>query len=186
MSTMERSDSIHSDGHENDILDPCPAKEETVVFGNEQDEVKCSGGLVWVEIKKQCWIAGPMVTMSLLEHSLQVISVMVVGHLGELALSSASVATSLANVSGFTLLIGMGSALETLCGQAYGAKQYHLLGIHVQRAILIHLCVSIRLAIVWACMGSILVAFGQDPLISFEAGKFARWLIPSLFAYAVL
>ncbi|GLJ06647.1 hypothetical protein SUGI_0043920 [Cryptomeria japonica] len=80
----------------------------------------------------------------------------------------------------------MGNALEILCEQAYEAKRYHLLGIHVQRAIFIHFCVCISLAIVWAYMGSILVAFGQDPLISFEARKFVRWLIPSLFAYVVL
>ncbi|KAK1565244.1 hypothetical protein Q3G72_022327 [Acer saccharum] len=48
---------------------------------------------------------------------------MFVGHLGELALSGASVATSFATVTGFSLLMGMASALDTLCGQSYGAKQ---------------------------------------------------------------
>ncbi|XP_057868198.2 protein DETOXIFICATION 16 [Cryptomeria japonica] len=183
---MERGDSIHSDEHEKDILDPLLTKEDRVVFGDKQDKVKCNGALVWEEVKKQCWIAGPMVLVSLLQYSLQVISVMVVGHVGELALSSASIATSFASVSGFSVLTGMGSALETLCGQAYGAKKYHLLGIQVQRAIFALFCVSIPIAVMWAYMGNILIAFGQDPLISFEAGKFARWLIPSLFAYAVL
>ncbi|XP_057868201.2 protein DETOXIFICATION 16 [Cryptomeria japonica] len=183
---MERGDSIHGHRHENDVLDPLLAKEETVVLGDEQDGVKFSRAVVWEEVKKQCWLAGPMVSVSLLQYSLQVISVMVVGHLGELALSSASIATSFASVTGFTVLMGMGTALETLCGQAYGAKQYHQLGIHVQRAIFALFCVSIPLTVVWAFMGNILIAFGQDPLISFEAGKFARWLIPGLFAYAVL
>ncbi|GLJ11092.1 hypothetical protein SUGI_0142700 [Cryptomeria japonica] len=183
---MERGDSIHSDEHEKDILDPLLTKEDRVVFGDKQDKVKCNGALVWEEVKKQCWIAGPMVLVSLLQYSLQVISVMVVGHVGELALSSASIATSFASVSGFSVLMGMGCALETLCGQAYGAKQYHLLGIQVQRAIFALFCVSIPVAVVWAYMGNILIAFGQDPSISIEAGKFARWMIPSLFAYAVL
>ncbi|TJX43003.1 hypothetical protein E8P77_30605, partial [Soehngenia saccharolytica] len=163
------SHSIHSLVHENDLLDPLIAKEASVEFG---DEVKCSQAVVLEEVKKQCWIAGPMVSVNLLQYSLQMISVMMVGHLGELALSSASIATSFANVSGFTLLMGMGSALETLCGQAYGAKQYHLLGIQVQRAIFALFCVSIPVAVVWAYMGNILIAVGQDPLISFEAGKF--------------
>ncbi|GLJ24846.1 hypothetical protein SUGI_0475270 [Cryptomeria japonica] len=80
----------------------------------------------------------------------------------------------------------MGSALETLFGQTYGAKHYHLLGIHVQTAIFTLFCMSIPLAIVWNYMHTNLIAFGQDPLISFKAGKFARWLILSLFAYIVL
>lgn len=33
--------------------------------------------------------------------------------------------------------LGMASALETLCGQAYGAKQYHMLGIYLQRSWLV-------------------------------------------------
>ncbi|KAF3327033.1 Protein TRANSPARENT TESTA 12 [Carex littledalei] len=32
----------------------------------------------------------------------------------------------------------MTSALETLCGQAYGAKQYHMLGIYLQRSCMDH------------------------------------------------
>ncbi|GLJ11093.1 hypothetical protein SUGI_0142840 [Cryptomeria japonica] len=183
---MERNDSIHGHGHENDVLEPLIAKEDAVVYRGEQNEWKCSGGLAWEEVKKQCWIAGPMVSVNLLRYSLRMISVMVVGHLGELALSSASIATSFANVSGFALLAGMASALETLCGQAYGAKQYRLLGIHLQRAIFVLFCVSIPVAVVWAYMGNILTACGQDPLISFEAGEFARWMIPSLFAYSAL
>lgn len=183
---MDIIDSIDGHDHENDVLEPLVAKDKAVVFRAGQDEWKCSGGLVWEELKKQCWIAGPMVSVNLLQYSSRMISVMLVGHLGELALSSASIATSFANVSGFTLLMGMASALETLCGQAYGAKQYHLLGIYLQRAIFVLFCVSIPVAVVWAYMDSILIACGQDPLISFEAGEYARWMIPSLFAYSAL
>lgn len=82
--------------------------------------------------------------------------------------------------------MGMGSALDTLCGQSFGAKQYHMLGIHMQRAMFVLLLVSIPLAFVWANTGLILVAVGQDPDISTEAGTYARFMIPSLFAYALL
>uniref|UniRef100_A0A7N0UB38 Uncharacterized protein n=1 Tax=Kalanchoe fedtschenkoi TaxID=63787 RepID=A0A7N0UB38_KALFE len=37
----------------------------------------------------------------------------------------------------------MSSALDTLCGQAYGAKQHPLVGIHMQRSILVHLMTCI-------------------------------------------
>ncbi|XP_077220333.1 protein DETOXIFICATION 16-like [Tasmannia lanceolata] len=138
------------------------------------------------EVKKQVWLSGPLIAVSLLQYCLQVISVMFVGHLGELALSSASLATSFAGVTGFSLLLGMGSALDTLCGQAYGAKQYHMLGIHTQRAMFVLLLVSIPLAFIWAYTGHILIALGQDPAISMGAELYARWMIPSLFAYGLL
>ncbi|KAK6235923.1 hypothetical protein SCA6_011260 [Theobroma cacao] len=33
----------------------------------------------------------------------------------------------------------MASALDTFCGQSYGAKQYHMLGIHLQSALIVML-----------------------------------------------
>lgn len=80
----------------------------------------------------------------------------------------------------------MGSTLETLCGQAYGAKQYHMLGVHTQRAMLVLVCVGVPLLVIWFYTNRILVALGQDPEISVEAGKYNRWMIPSLFAYGLL
>ncbi|XAR67975.1 hypothetical protein NMG60_11002939 [Bertholletia excelsa] len=47
-------------------------------------------------------LAGPLVVVSFMQYSLQVISVMFRGHLGKLALSSASLAISFAEVSGFS------------------------------------------------------------------------------------
>jgi MATE family multidrug resistance protein len=80
----------------------------------------------------------------------------------------------------------MGSALDTFCGQSYGAKQYHMLGIHMQRAMVVLLLVCIPLALVWANAGHILVFLGQDPEISAAAGLYARFMIPCIFAYALL
>ncbi|KAM0942465.1 putative multi antimicrobial extrusion protein [Dioscorea sansibarensis] len=39
----------------------------------------------------------------------------------------------------------MGSALETLCGQAYGAKQLHMLGVYMQRSWVILIITSLFL-----------------------------------------
>lgn len=78
----------------------------------------------------------------------------------------------------------MASGLETLCGQSYGAKQYHMLGLYLQRAIIILNTTAIPLAVIYGTMDSILLAVGQDASISKNAGIYARWLIPNLFAYA--
>lgn len=141
---------------------------------------------ILAEVKKQLWLAGPLTSVNVLLYLLQVISVMFVGHLGELPLSGASMATSFASVTGFSLLNGMGSALDTLCGQSYGAQQYHMLGVHMQRAMIVLLLSSVPIAFVWANTGYILTALGQDPEIAAEAGLYARFMIPSIFAYALL
>ncbi|KAI3844286.1 hypothetical protein MKW92_023033 [Papaver armeniacum] len=155
-----------------------------LILRNREEENKAE--IIIEEVKKQLWLSGPLITVNLLQFCIQLISVMFVGHLGELSLSGASIATSFAAVTGFTLLMGMGSALDTLCGQSYGAKQYHMLGIHMQRGMFVLLLVSVPLAFVWANTGRILIAVGQDPEISAEAGVYARYMIPSLFAYGLL
>ena len=57
------------------------------------------------EAKRLLRLAWPLVTSSVLQFALQLVSVMFVGHLGELPLAGASLATSLANVTGFSLLV---------------------------------------------------------------------------------
>ncbi|XP_047074012.1 protein DETOXIFICATION 16-like [Lolium rigidum] len=138
------------------------------------------------EVKRQLWLAGPLIAGNLLQNLIPMISVMLVGHLGELPLAGASVANSFATVTGFSLMQGMATALDTLCGQAYGARQYHLLGIYKQRAMLILTLVSIPVAVLWFYTGSVLLLVGQDEDISMEAGTYARWMIPALFAYGLL
>ena len=80
----------------------------------------------------------------------------------------------------------MASALETLCGQAYGAQQYQKIGIQTYTAIFSLNLVCLPLSLLWMNMGKLLSLIGQDPLISHEAGKFTMWLVPALFAYATL
>lgn len=80
----------------------------------------------------------------------------------------------------------MASALDTLCGQSHGAKQHHMMGILMQRAIFVLLLVSIPLAFMWAFTESLLILVHQDPVIAHEAGIYARFMIPALFAYAFL
>ncbi|WRX17773.1 Multi antimicrobial extrusion protein - like 10 [Theobroma cacao] len=79
---------------------------DDLTLSNEQ---KSSNGSdrrknIFEEVKKQLWLAGPLIAVNLLQYCIQMISVMFVGHLGELALSGASMATSFATVTGFSLL----------------------------------------------------------------------------------
>jgi MATE family multidrug resistance protein len=73
--------------------------------GVSREREGSNGKGVFEEVRKQLWLAGPLIAVSLLQYCLQVISIMFVGHLGELALSGASMATSFATVTGFSLLV---------------------------------------------------------------------------------
>lgn len=79
----------------------------------------------------------------------------------------------------------MGSALETLCGQAVGAGQFNMLGVYMQRSIIITLVTSLLLVPFYVFTSPLLKLIRQSENISEQSGKYARWVIPQLFAYAI-
>lgn len=82
--------------------------------------------------------------------------------------------------------LGMGSALETLCGQAHGAGQYHMLGVYLQRAWLVLFATCVPLSLAFVYMADVLKLVGQDAEIAEKAGEYAVYLLPSLFGAALL
>ncbi|CAA6673522.1 unnamed protein product [Spirodela intermedia] len=83
----------------------------------------------------------------------------------------------------FGIMLGMGSALETLCGQAYGAKQLHMMGVYMQRSWLILMTMCLCLMPIYLFATPILRFFGQEEEIAVLAGRFSLYMIPQLFAY---
>ncbi|KAK6122390.1 hypothetical protein DH2020_043900 [Rehmannia glutinosa] len=160
--------------------------EEGLLLKEEISDERVRWGDMGKEMKRLGYLAGPMVAVTLSQFLLQVIPLMMVGHLSELSLSSTAIAMSLAGVTGFDLLVCMASALETLSGQAYGAQQYKKLGTQTYTAIFSLTILSIPLSFLWIYMSNFLIFFGQDPQISYLAGKFTMWLVPALFGYAIL
>lgn len=62
-------------------------------------------GVFSQEAKRVGYLAGPMVAVNLSQYFLQIISIMMVGHISELSLSSTAIAISLAAVSGFSPVV---------------------------------------------------------------------------------
>ncbi|KAF5179211.1 Detoxification-like protein [Thalictrum thalictroides] len=95
------------------------------------------GGLVhnyWVESKKMWSIAAPAIITSVTQFSIAFVTVAYVGHLGEVELAAVSIVQAVIDTFAFGIMLGMASAMETLCGQAVGAGQLNMLGIYMQRS----------------------------------------------------
>ncbi|EYU44602.1 hypothetical protein MIMGU_mgv1a022553mg [Erythranthe guttata] len=120
------------------------------------------------EFNRVNFIALPMIVVTVSQFLLRVSPMFMLGHVSKLSLSGASIATSLCNVTGFSLL------------------QYRRVGTYTYGATLCLFLVCVPVSILWIYTEKILIFMGQDPLISAEAGKFAIQLIPTLFPYAVL
>ncbi|KAL2631924.1 hypothetical protein R1flu_016610 [Riccia fluitans] len=138
------------------------------------------------EAKEQLSLALPMVLVNVFQTAILVVPLTFVGHYGELELASAALANSIASVLGLYILLGMASALETLCGQAFGAERYHMLEIYFQRAVVVLLCICVPMTLLYLNIERVLLLVGQAPEISAKSAEYVLFLIPMLYANAFL
>lgn len=139
---------------------------------------------VWVESKKLWHIVGPSIFSRVASFSMNIITQSLAGHLGDLELASISIANTVIVGFNFGLLLGMASALETLCGQAFGAKRYHMLGIYMQRSwIVLFFCCFLLLPL-YVFATPVLKLLGQPDDVAEQSGVVAMWLIPLHFSFA--
>ncbi|CAN6972565.1 unnamed protein product [Brassica rapa subsp. trilocularis] len=162
-----------------------PKEEEEENFRNEKSADQTSY-LSTEMMKKVSSMAAPMVAVAVSQYLLQVISIVMAGHLEEISLSGVAIATSLTNVTGFSLLFGLAGALETLCGQAFGAEQFRKISSYTYGSMLCLVLFCLPISLLWVFMDKLLELFHQDPLISQLACRYSIWLIPALFGYSIL
>ncbi|KAL0339869.1 UNVERIFIED_CONTAM: protein DETOXIFICATION 21 [Sesamum radiatum] len=138
---------------------------------------------IWVENKKMWVVAGPAMFTRFSTFGINVISQAFIGHIGSTELAAYALVLTLLTRFANGLLLGLANGLETLCGQAYGAKQYHMLGIYLQRSwIVLTVCTTLLLP-VYIFAAPILKALGQDEDIAEMAGTIALWFIPVIYSY---
>ncbi|KAL0376745.1 UNVERIFIED_CONTAM: protein DETOXIFICATION 31 [Sesamum calycinum] len=132
------------------------------------------------ESSKLWYLAGPAIFTSIFQYSIGAITQTFAGHVGTIDLAAFSVVNNFIAGFCFGIMMGMGSALETLCGQAYGQHSWvnwranDMLGVYMQRS-----------AFMYILAEPLLLLLGQTEAISRTAGKFALWMIPQLYAYAM-
>lgn len=83
---------------------------------------------IFQELKLLMWLALPIVFNAIIGQT-GLISLYYVGRLNEAKLiGGVTLGNMMCNLTGYSLMIGMCSALDTLLSQAYGSKSYYLLG----------------------------------------------------------
>ncbi|KAI9200902.1 hypothetical protein LWI28_014860 [Acer negundo] len=139
---------------------------------------------VWIESKKLWSIVGPAIFSRVSSFTMNIITQAFAGHLGEVELAAISIANTVIVGFNFGLLLGMASALETLCGQAFGAKRYRMLGIYMQRSWLVLFMFCFLLLPFYIFASPILKWLGQTDDVAEMSGVVAVWMIPLHFSFA--
>lgn len=139
----------------------------------------------WIESKLLFHLAAPAVIVYMINYLMSMSTQIFSGHLGNLELAAASLGNTGIQVFAYGLMLGMGSAVETLCGQAYGANKYEMLGIYLQRSAVLLTLTGILMTVLYVFSRPILIFLGQSPDIASSAAVFVYGLIPQIFAYAL-
>ncbi|XP_054816032.1 protein DETOXIFICATION 40-like [Prosopis cineraria] len=143
------------------------------------------GPATWIEFKLLFYLAAPAVVVYLINYVMSMSTQIFSGHLGNLELAAASLGNTGIQIFAYGLMLGMGSAVETLCGQAYGAGKYEMLGVYLQRSTILLTLTGILLTVVYVFSEPILILLGESRRIASAAAVFVYGLIPQIFAYAV-
>eukprot|EP00878_Enallax_costatus_P021929 GHUV01023242.1.p1 GENE.GHUV01023242.1~~GHUV01023242.1.p1 ORF type:complete len:238 (+),score=39.17 GHUV01023242.1:218-931(+) len=128
-------------------------------------------------------IAGPLFIEGVAAIGEQLVATSCVGHLPDpAALSALVLAQAIYNVSGYSIVSGLASALETLCGQAYGAGNHQLLATFLVRTQLVCMLSILPTVLLWGSgdLARLLPLMGQEPAIAAPASR----LVPCCAAEA--
>lgn len=136
--------------------------------------------IAFLEMKKQRGLAIPLMAMNLVWFMKLAITTAFLGRLGELQLAGGALGFTFANVTGFSVLSGLSNAMEPICGQAYGAKNFKLLHKSLVMTTFLLLLTTLPVAVLWINVDKILTFFGQERDIALTARKYLVYLLPDL------
>ncbi|GJM95758.1 hypothetical protein PR202_ga12536 [Eleusine coracana subsp. coracana] len=136
------------------------------------------------ELRLLVALAAPAVAVYMINYAMSLSTRIFCGQLGTLELAAASLGNVGIQVFAYGLMLGMGSAVETLCGQAFGAHKYEMLGIYMQRSFVLLTAAGVPLAIIYVFSKRILLLLGEPERIASAAWVFVVGMIPQIFAYA--
>ncbi|KAI3796523.1 hypothetical protein L1987_39196 [Smallanthus sonchifolius] len=138
---------------------------------------------IWDESKKVWRVALPSVISRLCAFGTIVATQSFVGHISDVDLAGYALVQTLSVRFVNGILLGMSSATETLCGQAYGAGQSHMMGIYLQRSWIVDFISLTVLLPIFIFGTQIFKLIGEEESIANSGGYISLWFIPFVYNF---
>ncbi|KAJ3496980.1 hypothetical protein NLG97_g2251 [Lecanicillium saksenae] len=152
-------------------------------YGDAPAEIEASRtlGTSWRhETKVIAVYSVPMTITLLLQYSVDMLGVFAAGRIGTAELAAISLANLSAALTCFAPFQGMATCLDTLCAQAYGSGQRHLVGIYCQRMTAFLSCFALPISIFWVFSEPFILPLTPDA----ETAKFVATYL-GVLAFAI-
>ncbi|XP_022866500.1 protein DETOXIFICATION 24-like [Olea europaea var. sylvestris] len=153
------------------------------LLGSEGKEVGNLKGKVYDESKKIWRVALPGIIARVASFGTIIVTQSFIGHINSLDLAGYALVQTLSVRFINGILIGMSSATETLCGQAYGARQYHMMGIYLQRSWIVDFITLTILLPIFIFGTPLFRLLGEEEGIARSAGYISWWFIPMVYNF---
>ena len=119
----------------------------------------------------------PLVATFALQYSMQFASIFSLGHMGRTELASASLASMSASITLIAFAQGIATSLDTLCAQSFGANQPHLVGLHLQRCMLLLFLCLVPVGTIWMFSEAIFLGLHQSQEVASLASLYLKVLL---------
>ncbi|KAH9174752.1 MATE efflux family protein [Lactarius sanguifluus] len=126
----------------------------------------------------------PVLGTHLLEYSLVVASVVSIGHLSTVALAASTLGMMTASVTGYSIIQGLSSTLDTMLPSAWTSPNPQLVGLWSQRMAVVMAAFLIPISFLWFNAESILLFLHQQPDVAHLAAVYLKYASIGLPAYA--
>lgn len=129
--------------------------------------------------------AAPLILTYGLQYSYSLLIVYMSGHIGPEELAAASISTMTANITGMVVYESLATCLDTLTSQAYGNGNKKMVGLHVQRMIVMCLLATVPIGVLWMFSPYYLEKMIPEQHIAHLAGRFLRIYLIGAPGYGV-
>ncbi|KAF4848544.1 Ethionine resistance-conferring protein 1 [Colletotrichum siamense] len=123
--------------HEDVSEDVVSRQENAPLLHTHDEPSESQAKYIWLEARLLLRKCPPLVVTYLLQFFPSVLATLIAGHLSADDLAAASIGATTIAIFGSAFVSGMATALDTLCAQSYGSVDFHTVGLHVQKMVLL-------------------------------------------------